>query len=88
MKFNRTIVDESEVLAACLGPLYPGDGQVVRSLTRNVAQMAGGEERLISYLGESLSLNEETLTDGTGSAKRSRSRTARSGSPGLVSTRE
>ena len=61
--FNGTVVDESEVLAVCLGHLYLGDGQVVRSLTRSVAQMAGDEDRLASYLRESLDLDEETLED-------------------------
>lgn len=61
--FNGTIIDENGVLAACLGHLYLGDGQVVRSLTRSAAQMAGGEERLSSYLRENLSLDEETLDD-------------------------
>ena len=63
MEFNGTILDESEVLTVCLGHLYLGDGQVVRSLTRSVAQMAGEEERLASYLRESLDLDEETLDD-------------------------
>ncbi len=63
MEFNGTIVDERDVLAACLGHLYLGDGQVVRSMTRSVAQMAGEEERLVSYLRESLGLDEETLDD-------------------------
>jgi hypothetical protein len=63
VEFNGTIVDENEVLAACLGHLYLGDGQVVRSLTRSVAQMSGGEERLVSYLREKLDLEEETLDD-------------------------
>ena len=63
MEFNGNIVDEREVLAACLGQLYRGGGQIVRSLTRSVANMAGGEERLASYLRENLDLNEETLAD-------------------------
>lgn len=63
--FNGTIVDECKVLAACLGHLYLGSGQVVRSMTRSVAQMAGEEERLVSYLRESLALDEETLDDFT-----------------------
>ncbi len=63
MELNGTIADECEALAACLGHLYLGDGQVVRSLTRSVAQMAGDEERLVSYLRENLGLAEETLDD-------------------------
>lgn len=63
MESNGTILDECEVLAACLGRLYLGDGQVVRSLTRSAAQMSGEEERLVSYLRESLGLDEETLDD-------------------------
>lgn len=55
--FNETIADESEVLTAYLGHLYLGDGQVIRSLTRSVAHMAGKEERLVSYLRENLDLD-------------------------------
>ncbi len=63
MQFNGSIVNEREALATCFGRLYLGSGQVVRSMTRSVAQMAGDEERLVSYLRESLSLSEETLDD-------------------------
>ncbi len=63
MGFNGTIVDEREVLTACLENLYLGDGQVIRSLTHSVKQMAGGEERLASYLRGNLNLDEETLED-------------------------
>lgn len=63
MELNGTIADECEALAACLGHLYLGENQVVRSLTRSVAQMSGDEERLVSYLRENLGLDEETLED-------------------------
>ena len=63
MEFNGTIIDEREALTACLRHLYLGDGQVVRSLTRSVAQMSGEEERLVSYLRDNLDLDEETLDD-------------------------
>lgn len=62
--FNGTITDEREALAVCLRQLYVADGQVVRSLTRSVAQLTRDEERMVSYLRENLEgLGEETLSD-------------------------
>jgi hypothetical protein len=62
--FNGTIVDEQEVLAACLGHLYIGDRQVVRSLTRSGLNLPTGEERALSSLRENFEgLDEETLAD-------------------------
>ncbi len=61
---NGTIADEQEVLAACLGQLYLGGKQVVRSQTRSGLPLPGGEENAISYLRENLeALGEETLAD-------------------------
>lgn len=60
---NGTIADEREALAACLGHLYLGERQVVRSLTRSGAHMPDDEERMISYLRENLDLEGETLDD-------------------------
>ena len=61
--FNGTIADEQEVLTACLAQLHPGEGQVVRSVTRSGLQVPG-DERMLSYLRENLEgLDEETLTD-------------------------
>lgn len=62
MEFNGTIADECEVLAARLGSLYLGDRQVVRALTRSVPQMAGEENRLVSYLCENLDLERRRWT--------------------------
>jgi hypothetical protein len=62
--FNGTIDDEREVLVACLGHLYLGSGQVVRSMT--VSGLRGGvdEAQMLSYLRENLEgLGEETLDD-------------------------
>ncbi len=62
--FNGSIVDEQEVLAVCLGVLYVGSRQVVRSLTRSGLPPPGGEERALSYMRENLEgLGEETLAD-------------------------
>jgi len=62
--FNGTIVDEQEVLAVCLGHLYIGGRQVVRSLTRSGLPLPGQEERALSYLRENFEgLGEETLAD-------------------------
>lgn len=63
VEFNGTIAEEREVLAACLGHLYLGERQVVRSLTRSGAHMPGGEEAVTSYLRENLDLEPETLED-------------------------
>lgn len=64
MDHNGTIVDEREVLAACLGRLYLGSRQVVRSSTRSGLHLPAGEERALSYLrGNFEALSEETLTD-------------------------
>jgi len=62
--FNGTIVDEQEVLAVCLGQLYLGSGQVVRSSTRSGYNPLTGEERALSYLRDNFEgLDEETLAD-------------------------
>ena len=62
--FNGTIVDEQEVLAVCLGHLYIGSRQVVRSLTRSGLHLPADEERARSYMRENFEgLSEETLTD-------------------------
>jgi hypothetical protein len=62
--FNGTIVDEREVLAVCLGHLYIGSRQVVRSLTRSGLHLPADEERARSYMRENLEgLGEETLAD-------------------------
>lgn len=62
--FNGTIADEREVLGVCLGLLYVGAGQVVRSLTLSGRPAATGEGQMISYLRENLEgLKDETLED-------------------------
>jgi hypothetical protein len=62
--FNGTIVDEREVLAVCLGHLYIGSRQVVRSLTRSGLNLPADEEWARSYMRENLEgLGEETLAD-------------------------
>lgn len=62
--FNGTTDDEREVLSVCLGHLYLGERQVVRSLTRSGAHMPDDEESLFSYLRENLEgIDEETLED-------------------------
>ncbi|HKH11062.1 MAG TPA: hypothetical protein VKA73_07950 [Rubrobacter sp.] len=60
---NGTIADEREVLDVCLGHLYVGDGQVVRSST--LSGLRGADEGpVLSYLRENLpGLGEETLAD-------------------------
>ncbi|MGB3633171.1 MAG: hypothetical protein WA982_03950 [Rubrobacteraceae bacterium] len=63
MEFNGTIADENEILIVCLGHLYLSEGQVVRSQTRSGVQMFGGERRMVYYLRENLSIEEETLED-------------------------
>lgn len=62
--FNGTIADEREVLEVCLGHLYVGAGQVVRSLTLSGLRGEVDEGRMLSYLRENLvDLGEETLAD-------------------------
>jgi hypothetical protein len=62
--FNGTIVDEQEVLAVCLGHLYIGTRQVVRSLTRSGLPPSTGREQALSYIRENFEgLSEETLAD-------------------------
>ena len=61
--FDRTIADEREVLATCLGHLYLGEQQVVRSMTRSGARLPDDEESLEAYLRENLRLEEQTLED-------------------------
>jgi hypothetical protein len=62
--FNGTIADEREVLEVCLGHLYVGAGQVVRSLTLSGLRGNIEEDRMISYLREKLvGLDDETLAD-------------------------
>ncbi len=62
--FNGTITDERKVLDACLGHLYVGAGQVVRSLTVSGLRGEVDEGRMLSYLREKLvGLREETLAD-------------------------
>jgi hypothetical protein len=62
--FNGTIADEREVLDACLGHLYVGAGQVVRSLTLSGLRGEVDEGRMLSYLRQNLvGLCEETLAD-------------------------
>lgn len=62
--FNGTIADEREVLDLCLGHLYVGVGQVVRSLTLSGLRGDLDEGRMLSYLRENLpGLGEETLAD-------------------------
>lgn len=61
---NGTIVDEREVLDACLGNLYVGAGQVVRSLTLGGLGAGVEEGRMLAYLRANLpNLGEETLAD-------------------------
>ncbi|HEV2092279.1 MAG TPA: hypothetical protein VGR18_03850 [Rubrobacter sp.] len=63
-EFNGTIADEREVLDVCLGHLYVGAGQVVRSLTLSGLRGEVSEEQMLSYLRENLpGLCEETLAD-------------------------
>src|SRR3954453_9071089 len=62
--FNGTIVDEQDVLAVCLGHLYIGTRQVVRSLTRSGFPPSTGREQALSYIRENFEgLSEETLAD-------------------------
>ena len=62
--FNGSISDEREVLASCLGHLYIGGRQVVRSLTRSGLHLPAAEERACFYMRENLEgLEEETLID-------------------------
>lgn len=63
MSFSGTIADEREALTACLGHLYLGERQVVRSMTRSGAHLPGDGERLASYLRENLDIREDTLRD-------------------------
>jgi hypothetical protein len=64
LHLNGTIADEREVLEVCLGRLYVGTGQVVRSLTTSGARGGADEERMLSYLRNNLvGLGEETLAD-------------------------
>lgn len=64
VSFNGTIDDEREVLTACLGHLYLGDRQVVRSMTRSGLQSPADEEKALSHLRENLEgVSEETLED-------------------------
>lgn len=64
MSPNGTIADEREVLGVCLGRLYLGERQVVRSLTRSGANLPDEGERLTLYLRENLrDVSEETLED-------------------------
>jgi hypothetical protein len=52
------------VLDVCLGQLYLGDRQVVRSPTRGGLPPPGAEERALVYLRENLDgFGEETLAD-------------------------
>jgi hypothetical protein len=61
---NGTIADEREVLDVCLGDLYVGAGQVVRSLTLSGLRGDVDEGRMLAYLRENLpGLDEETLAD-------------------------
>ncbi|MDQ3659259.1 MAG: hypothetical protein M3338_06245 [Actinomycetota bacterium] len=51
-------------MAVCLGHLYIGSRQVVRSLTRGGLHLPAGEERALSYMRENFEgLSEETLVD-------------------------
>ncbi len=62
--FNGSVADEREVLEVCLGRLYVGAGQVVRSLTVSGSRGEVDEERTVTYLRENLSgLGEDTLRD-------------------------
>lgn len=62
--FNGTIADEQEVLEVCLGRLYVGAGQVVRSLTSSGLRGAVDGEKALSYLRNNLvGLADETLAD-------------------------
>lgn len=64
MVFNGLIADEREALEVCLGQLYLGEKQAVRSMTRSGMQAPAGEERALSYIRENLrGLEEETLED-------------------------
>lgn len=61
---NGSIADEREVLEVCLGHLYVGAGQVVRSSTVSGLRGTVDEGRMLSYLRENLAgLDEETLAD-------------------------
>ena len=61
---NGTIADEREVLEVCLGHLYVGAGQVVRSLTLSGLRGAPSEEQMTSHLRENLAgMSEDTLND-------------------------
>lgn len=61
---NGSLADESEVLATCLDLLFVGEKQIVRSETRGGLGMPSDEERMHSYIRESLELiSEETLSD-------------------------
>lgn len=61
---NGTIADEREVLEVCLGRLYVGAGQVVRSLTTSGLRGYIDEARMLSYLRENpVDVGEETLAD-------------------------
>lgn len=61
---NGTIADEREVLEVCLGDLYVGAGQVVRSSTLSGLRRDVDEGRMLAYLRENLpGLGEETLAD-------------------------
>jgi len=57
--FNGTIADERGVLDVCLGQLYLGDRQVVRSPTRGGLPPPGAEERALVYLRENLKNREQ-----------------------------
>jgi hypothetical protein len=62
--FNGTIADEREVLEACLGHLYVGAGQVVRSMTTSGLRGVVDRAQMLSYLRENLEgLGEDTLAD-------------------------
>lgn len=62
--FNGTIADEWEVLEVCLGHLYVGAGQVIRSLTVSGLRGDVDEGRMLSYLRKNLvGLGEDTLAD-------------------------
>jgi hypothetical protein len=62
--FNGTVADEREILQVCLGGLYLGAGQVVRSLTVSGLSRGADEVRMASYLHANLEgLGEDTLGD-------------------------
>jgi hypothetical protein len=63
MLFNGTIADEREALSACLGHLYLGKTQIVRSRTRSGARLPPDEQSLLSHLHENLDVREDTLQD-------------------------